>query len=317
MVFRTDSAASLELLQRSNPDPSNPWQNFLRGLVLSRTESHGRMRLMLGGWLRSQFASQERLKHQAAARHPAADGADEAQSNADQDSGEHWQPSQADHDYLRSMVGRVPQPQPRDPPRDADGKQREQSNTASDDSIEGTSDYSETGPSTAGSSSHALPDVSSTPSALAALSPGSQPSTPPRGASMPSTERSHSSGPSSAAERRVFAASMPVSPLAPASSPQHPPRAYTAPVGFNEDPRPPLPPPPPSTKLTTCGECGAAIEGSVFMLNDRGYCCQRHRLAAYHKSERARMRMGPVDAAASAEKPPEPVGLLARYPTWC
>ena len=41
--------------------------------------------------------------------------------------------------------------------------------------------------------------------------------------------------------------------------------------------------------LQMCFECTNLIAGAIFMLNDRPYCCQRHRLSAYHRLERAKM----------------------------
>jgi len=48
-----------------------------------------------------------------------------------------------------------------------------------------------------------------------------------------------------------------------------------------------------AARLRTCTECNEHIEGSVFMLQDLPYCCQRHRLTAYHKMERRRKEQGP------------------------
>jgi len=39
----------------------------------------------------------------------------------------------------------------------------------------------------------------------------------------------------------------------------------------------------------TCFDCSETIVGTVYMLNDRPYCCQRHRLNSYHRLERTRM----------------------------
>mmetsp|Transcript_8886 Transcript_8886/g.19236 ORF Transcript_8886/g.19236 Transcript_8886/m.19236 type:complete len:299 (-) Transcript_8886:450-1346(-) len=70
----------------------------------------------------------------------------------------------------------------------------------------------------------------------------------------------------------------------------------------------------PSAKpLRSCEECHSAIDGPVFMLHDRAYCCQRHRLAAYHKQEERQQRMGdtslqPPSQAAS--------GLRASFASW-
>jgi len=75
---------------------------------------------------------------------------------------------------------------------------------------------------------------------------------------------------------------------------------------------------PKSTALQQCHECLCTIDGAVFMLNDRAYCCQRHRLSAYHKSERQRK-----DAHSHSSKPhlasaacTAQTGLRATYRTW-
>jgi len=41
--------------------------------------------------------------------------------------------------------------------------------------------------------------------------------------------------------------------------------------------------------VNSCSECQADFAGPSFMLNDRSYCCQRHRLLAYHKFERGQI----------------------------
>jgi len=89
-----------------------------------------------------------------------------------------------------------------------------------------------------------------------------------------------------------------------------------------------------------CSECSCRIDGPVFMLNDRPYCCQRHRLASYHKLERARMAAsdervvavagGAVAGGAASQQrrstgekqsPPPSVsrassGVASIYPSW-
>jgi hypothetical protein len=45
----------------------------------------------------------------------------------------------------------------------------------------------------------------------------------------------------------------------------------------------------PLSHITRCCDCAEPIVGAVYMLNDRSYCCQRHRLNAYHREERVRM----------------------------
>ena len=41
--------------------------------------------------------------------------------------------------------------------------------------------------------------------------------------------------------------------------------------------------------VNCCAECQANFTGPSFMLNDHSYCCQRHRLLAYHKFERGQI----------------------------
>lgn len=60
-----------------------------------------------------------------------------------------------------------------------------------------------------------------------------------------------------------------------------------------------------------CCECNAAISDAVFMLNDRPYCCQRHRLAAYHKLERDRSKLTPRSRHVG-----ETSGLSASFSSW-
>jgi len=63
-------------------------------------------------------------------------------------------------------------------------------------------------------------------------------------------------------------------------------------------------------RLNTCAECNETIGGAIFMLNDQPYCCQRHRLAAYHKAEKQRL--------SSKGAPPLSLGsgLAAQFGTW-
>ena len=67
-------------------------------------------------------------------------------------------------------------------------------------------------------------------------------------------------------------------------------------------------------RLRTCAECNEPIAGAVFMLHDSPYCCQRHRLSAYHKTEKRRAQetpdVAPIAPCSSG------VGLAARYGTW-
>jgi len=66
--------------------------------------------------------------------------------------------------------------------------------------------------------------------------------------------------------------------------------------------------------LELCTECRAPITGAVFMLHDRAYCCQRHRLTAYHKSERTSKQRG--GSSSSVAPPFSPTGLRAQYSSW-
>ena len=67
-------------------------------------------------------------------------------------------------------------------------------------------------------------------------------------------------------------------------------------------------------RLRTCAECDESIVGAVFMLHDAPYCCQRHRLAAYHKAEKRKALDGP-DVAPIAPCS-SGTGLAARFGTW-
>ena len=100
---------------------------------------------------------------------------------------------------------------------------------------------------------------------------------------------------------------------------------------------PPKPAPAPLMPLRSplgiCDECGCSIEGPIFMLNDRAYCCQRHRLSAYHKGEKAKSEAAkaraegrlsggggerrPAERGESAiEIEPGTTGLRATYFPW-
>ena len=58
-----------------------------------------------------------------------------------------------------------------------------------------------------------------------------------------------------------------------------------------------------------------AIAGAVFMLHDQAFCCQRHRLNAYHKAERAGQSAGAPSLNAT-NAAPLTTGLRASYATW-
>ena len=85
---------------------------------------------------------------------------------------------------------------------------------------------------------------------------------------------------------------------------------------------------PPSPGLS-CMECGMLIQGAVFMLHDQAYCCQRHRLVAYHKTEKggngsSSSSAGGGAASGAQQQPPSSprspaspaTGLRATYATW-
>jgi hypothetical protein len=82
-----------------------------------------------------------------------------------------------------------------------------------------------------------------------------------------------------------------------------------------------VPSPQVASHITMCCDCAHPIVGAVYMLNDRSYCCQRHRLNAYHREERTRMtereqrvaRSSPLHRSpsrswAKAEPPSSPTG---------
>lgn len=76
-------------------------------------------------------------------------------------------------------------------------------------------------------------------------------------------------------------------------------------------------PPPLPCRIRTCMECKEPIEGSVFMLNDLPYCCQRHRLVAYHKGEQLRKQQGELYSLSGPTTPsPHETGLRQAYATW-
>ena len=57
---------------------------------------------------------------------------------------------------------------------------------------------------------------------------------------------------------------------------------------------------PPRAARKICTECRVAIAGSVYMLNDLSYCCERHRLAAFRRLE---LPEGPPPARLEAPPP--------------
>jgi len=66
-------------------------------------------------------------------------------------------------------------------------------------------------------------------------------------------------------------------------------------------------------RLRTCAECQEPICGAVFMLHDQPYCCQRHRLAAYHSAANKRRSSSTENVAPAATAA---TGLAAKYGTW-
>lgn len=74
----------------------------------------------------------------------------------------------------------------------------------------------------------------------------------------------------------------------------------------------PLPAPAVEPAVLTCMECAATISGAIFMLHDQSYCCQRHRLVAYHKQEKEGKRPPPAPTVSVAS----PQGLRATYGSW-
>lgn len=77
--------------------------------------------------------------------------------------------------------------------------------------------------------------------------------------------------------------------------------------------------PPPGEPLFvgSCIECGVAITGAVFMLHDLSYCCQRHRLTAYHKMERDGKSISTrLVNGSNMPLQSSPSGLRASFVTW-
>ena len=66
----------------------------------------------------------------------------------------------------------------------------------------------------------------------------------------------------------------------------------------------------------TCMECQMAITGAVFMLHDQAYCCQRHRLVAYHKNEKGTQKAPVAPPLPTSPLTPQTTGLRASYATW-
>ena len=69
-------------------------------------------------------------------------------------------------------------------------------------------------------------------------------------------------------------------------------------------------------KPRVCSECEAPIAGALFMLNDNAYCCQRHRLVAYHKFERDVIRSRSLGVAEQSPAGLAPTGVRASFRAW-
>ena len=69
---------------------------------------------------------------------------------------------------------------------------------------------------------------------------------------------------------------------------------------------------PPRAARKICTECRVAIAGSVYMLNDLSYCCERHRLAAFRRLE---LPEGPPPARLEAPPPSFVLPLPTLFPS--
>ena len=74
------------------------------------------------------------------------------------------------------------------------------------------------------------------------------------------------------------------------------------------------------SKLHTCTECGTQIDGAIFFLHDKAFCCQRHRLGAYHHHERCHREgdkaVYDVDSVGRGSGATA-TGLIGAYQAWC
>ena len=68
--------------------------------------------------------------------------------------------------------------------------------------------------------------------------------------------------------------------------------------------------------VANSSECEAPIAGALFMLNDNAYCCQRHRLVAYHKFERDVIRSRSLGVAEQSPAGLAPTGVRASFRAW-
>lgn len=74
-------------------------------------------------------------------------------------------------------------------------------------------------------------------------------------------------------------------------------------------------PSPSKIRVNSCHECQAEFSGPSFMLNDRAYCCQRHRLLAYHKFERSQMNSPGLITSDDLDCF-SPTGVRATFKAW-
>lgn len=108
----------------------------------------------------------------------------------------------------------------------------------------------------------------------------------------------------------------------PAHSPPTTTKLHTEPAALVCAAAPPPPAPrglaevgaPAALRVHACAECAEVIPGAIYMLNDRAYCCQRHRLVAYHKHERERKPLVPLTFGPSGAA--EGTGLRASFGSW-
>ena len=77
----------------------------------------------------------------------------------------------------------------------------------------------------------------------------------------------------------------------------------------------------PHSACISCVECGTGIAGAIFMLHDQPFCCQRHRLLAYHRGlggGKGHSTQSPTLLQNMPEncKNVNGTGLLASYRSW-
>jgi len=81
-------------------------------------------------------------------------------------------------------------------------------------------------------------------------------------------------------------------------------------------PSPTSPSTPGLSPCLNCLECEMPIVGAIFMLHDQAFCCQRHRLNAYHKAEKAGQSAGSAPSLNATNTTLVTTGLRASYATW-